>query len=89
MYRPKKLITNNIMPEIKIFFLPNLSAIIPENRLASKIPKALSDKAKPIFSKLTSKLSTKTGIKGPTIEPPNPNIKSWMKKSGNILFIIV
>ena len=87
MYTPKKLITNNILPKINIFFLPNLSEIIPENRLASSIPKAFSDKTKPIISKLIPKLAT--GINGPTIDSPNPTIKNCIKKNGNIFFIII
>ena len=72
MYIPKKLITNNILPKINIFFLPNLSEIIPENRAESSIPKAFIDKEKPITSKLIPKLADNTGIKGPTIYVPIP-----------------
>ena len=74
---------------MNIFFLPNLSEIIPENRPASNMPKAFNDKAKPIISRLTLKLPARIGIKGPTIDPPIPNKKNCIKKSGNIFFIII
>ena len=88
-YKPRKLIMNNILPRISIFFLPNLSEIIPENILASKIPKAFSDKTEPIISKRTLKLSARIGIKGPTIDAPNPNIKNCVKKNGNTFLLII
>ncbi|GAH18551.1 unnamed protein product [marine sediment metagenome] len=43
-YRPKKLTVNNILPKVNIFLFPDLSERIPENRLASKSPKALKDR---------------------------------------------
>ncbi|GAG60541.1 unnamed protein product [marine sediment metagenome] len=75
-YRPKKLTVNNILPKVNIFLLPDISERIPENRLASKSPKALKDRVEPIVSKLTLKPSASMGIKGPKIDPPNPNKKN-------------
>ncbi len=80
---------NNILPKVNIFFLPNLSEIIPENIDAITIPKAFSDKAEPIISKRTLKLSERIGIKGPTIDPPSPNIKYCAKKNGNTFLLII
>ena len=86
---PKKLIKNNMLPNISMFFLPNLSERIPENRLVNSIPKAFSDKAEPTISKGTLKLSERIGIKGPTIDAPNPNIKNCVKKNGNTFLLII
>ncbi|OGD36282.1 hypothetical protein A2V94_03475 [Candidatus Atribacteria bacterium RBG_16_35_8] len=78
-----------MLPAASIFFFPNLSERIPENRLAVRRPKAFKDKAEPIISRLTLKLSDSMGIKGPTTEPPIPSKNNCIKSNVNIFFLAI